>query len=288
MGSSPWEVTAGGTLGFDDLTTPAGRAATPGGSALYFSLAARRRCPVHAVAAIGRDGLELRALLEGAGVDTRQVEVRPGRTYRWRAVHGSSGGSPVEEHQMLGVYRSWRPQPGGPPRRSRLLFLGSMPPRCQRLLLRAEPGAGLVALDTMRDYITGHGRQLGALLAEVDLLFLNGPELSALAGGDPLRLLGRGRLRALVVKEGAEGARLITGGGDWWVAPPAVRRVVDPTGAGDALAGGMLGRLAELRRTDPEALLEALAAGTLAAGAAIEAFGPKGLLASREEGSVPL
>ncbi|MGA9775470.1 MAG: PfkB family carbohydrate kinase, partial [Candidatus Dormiibacterota bacterium] len=148
--------------------------------------------------------------------------------------------------------------------------------------------AGLIALDTMRDYIIGHGRQLWALLAEVDLLFLNGPELTALVGGDPSRLLGRGRLRALVVKEGAEGARLITAEGDWWVAPPAVRRVVDPTGAGDALAGGMLGRLAELRRTDPEALLEALAEGTLAAGAAIEAFGPKGLLAGREEGSVPL
>lgn len=277
LGGPPWEVTVGGTLGFDQLTTPAGTATPPGGSALYSALAAARRCPVHVVGVVGRDGLSLRDLLAARGADALGVEVREGRTYRWRAVHGSGDGPPLAERQRLGVYRTWRPDPPPQARRSRLLFLGSMPPRCQRQLLDAMSGPELVGLDTMRDYIERHRLQLAALLPRVDLLFLNRHELAALAGGESARLLGRGRLRALVLKDGSRGARLLTRGGSWTVSAAAAA-VVDPTGAGDALAGGMVARLAQLRSTTDRALLDALGEGARAASRAISAFGPEGLL----------
>ena len=48
--------------------------------------------------------------------------------------------------------------------------------------------------------------------------------------------------------------------------------VVDPTGAGDSFAGGMMGYLAEQGNFEPRTLKEALAYGTLAASFTVEDF----------------
>jgi sugar/nucleoside kinase (ribokinase family) len=48
--------------------------------------------------------------------------------------------------------------------------------------------------------------------------------------------------------------------------------VIDPTGAGDSFAGGMMGYLAEQRKSDPETLKTALAYGTVVASFAVEDF----------------
>jgi sugar/nucleoside kinase (ribokinase family) len=250
----------------------------PGGSLLYFGLAAAPLCTVHAVGAVGRDGPDLADPLAGVGVDVSGVELLPGRSYRWRAQHGAAGGAPIAERQQLGVYTRWRPNPPPPARRSEIVFLGSMPPRCQLALLEAMEGPRLVALDTMRDFILGHRRRLQAALQRVDLLFVNRPELEAFAPDDVRGLLRSGGLTALVLKDSARGARLITARGEWPVPAARVERVVDPTGAGDALAGAMLGRLAQLGRVDEPALREALVEGTRWAARAISHFGPKGLL----------
>ncbi len=286
MGTAPpWEVTAGGTLGRDELQTPAGRAFVPGGSLLYFGLAAARLCKVHAVGAVGPDGTGLAAPLAGTGVDVSGVELLPGRSYRWRAEHGPAGGAPLEERQQLGVYSRWRPSPPRSARQSEILFLGSMPPRCQLALLEAVASPRLVALDTMRDFIQGHRRRLEAVIRRVDLLFVNRPELEALAPEGTATVFQGGRLRAVVLKDSARGARLITAHGEWPVPAAPVERVADPTGAGDALAGGMLGRLAQLGRLDQPTLMEALVEGTRWAARAITHFGPEGLLRAPRTGS---
>jgi sugar/nucleoside kinase (ribokinase family) len=249
-----------------------------GGSLLYFGLAAAPLCTVHAVGAVGQDGTDLADPLAGVGVDVSGVELLPGRSYRWRAEHGAAGGAPLEERQQLGVYSRWRPSPPPAARQSEIVFLGSMPPRCQLGLLEAMEAPRLVALDTMRDFILGHWRRLQAALQQVDLLFVNRPELEALAPDGAGGLLRGGRLTAVVLKDSARGARLITARGEWPVPAARVERVVDPTGAGDALAGGMLGRLAQMGRVDEPALREALVEGTRSAARAISHFGPEGLL----------
>ncbi len=218
-------------------------------------------------------------------MDVSGVEPLPGRSYRWRAEHGAAGGAPLKERQQLGVYSRWRPDPPRAARQSEILFLGSMPPRCQLALLEAAEGPRLVALDTMRDYILGHRRRLQAVLRRVDLLFVNRPELEALAPEGAGSLLRGGRLTAVVLKDSARGAQLITSHGEWRMPAAEVEAVVDPTGAGDALAGGMLGRLAQLGRVDEPALREALTEGTRWAALAISHFGPEGLLRAAQAGS---
>ena len=281
---APWSITVAGTIGFDDLTTPAGSVAhAPGGSALYFTLASLGLCHPRPVCAVGSDGRQLLDLLVQVGVDTDGVETMAGPSYRWSVVHGV-GPVPESEVQDFGVYSEWLPRVPQTHRDSEILFLGSMPPRLQLAVMGQVSGANLVAIDTMRDFIASDRSLLLDLIASADLFFANRAELALLTGDDvpPLRsarnLLEGNRLRAVVVKEGRFGATLVTRSGQRLVPALAVDPVVDPTGAGDSLAGGMLGRIGSLRASDEDALAEALEEGVRRAALAISAFGVDGLL----------
>jgi sugar/nucleoside kinase (ribokinase family) len=285
-----WGITAAGSLGFDDLTTPAGRRReVPGGSALYFSLAASRFTVVRVAGAVGSDGSSLLNLLDAADVDRSSVDQLPGASYRWRAEHHPRQGVPIHEEQRLGVYADWHPQLAPAARSSEILFLGSMHPLRQLEVLRQCRAARVVALDTMRDFIASDREALEELLLQSDLLFVNEAELRALIQSpqrDPLEVaseaLERWHLEEVVLKLGARGAATVSrlDRREFPIAegPP----VVDPTGAGDALAGGMLGRLAQLQRSDSGAIEEALLEGSAAARAAISDFGVQGLMPTDE------
>lgn len=285
-----WGITAAGSLGFDDLTTPAARRRElPGGSALYSSLAASRFCAVRVAAVVGSDGSSLLDLLDAAAVDRSSVTQLPGATYRWRAQHHPSQGVPVHEEQRLGVYMDWRPQLTPAARGSEILFLGSMHPARQLDVLQQCRAARLVALDTMRDFIASDREELEQLLQHTDLLFVNESELRALTpspGQGPLEAareaVERWHLQEVILKLGARGAATVsqTATREFPAAPGP--SVVDPTGAGDALAGGLLGRLAQLQRTDSDAIDDGMADGGRAARAAIAAFGAQGLMPLRE------
>ncbi|HVC38615.1 MAG TPA: PfkB family carbohydrate kinase [Candidatus Dormibacteraeota bacterium] len=280
-----WVITAAGTLGFDDLTTPAGsRTALPGGSALYFALAAHRFCEVRLVAAVGTDGRALIDLLDAATIDRSGVVQMNGDTYRWRAEHHPAEPVPIHQEQRLGVYLDWEPEVPLLARTSEILFLGSMPPQRQLEVLAQCRPTELVALDTMTDFIATDRSGLEELLERCDMLFVNEEELRSLFPvplPDALDLareaVAHWDLRMLILKRGVLGAVQVSLD-DTRVFPAlAGSPVVDPTGAGDALAGGVLGRLAELGRRDDGALAQAMAAGSLAARATISAFGVEGL-----------
>ncbi|MGC1184796.1 MAG: PfkB family carbohydrate kinase [Candidatus Dormiibacterota bacterium] len=257
----------------------------PGGSALYFSLAASRLCPVRVAAAVGSDGQDLLRLLDVAGTERSAVAELPGATYRWRAEHHPNNPVPLDEEQQLGVYLDWHPELTVLARSSEILFLGSMPPLRQLEVLEQCSEPKLVALDTMRDFVAGNRADLEQVLQRSNMLFANEAELRSLLPDsriDNVALAGavlqRWRLQTVVLKLGPAGAAVISA--------DSVRRyratpgpgVVDPTGAGDALAGGLLGRLAQLGRCDAAAIDAGMVDGGAAARAAISAFGVDGLV----------
>ncbi|MGH3287776.1 MAG: PfkB family carbohydrate kinase, partial [Streptosporangiaceae bacterium] len=284
-GPAPWGITVAGSLGYDDLTTPAGsRRRVPGGSALYFTLAAAPLAPVRVVGAVGGDGASLIALLQEAGAESGAVRELPGLSYRWEAVHQRNRAAPGRAEQHFGVYRAWVPELPSNVRRSELVFLGSMAPAQQLAVLSQTAGHRLVAADTMSDFVSSDRFGLEQVLEGTDLLFVNVPELRALHDGSeaaPRQLaregLERWSLRALVLKLGERGSVVVHRDGISEVAAAPGVRVVDPTGAGDALAGRMLGWLARRRRDDLGELVAAAAEGAQAAGWAISNFGTEGL-----------
>jgi sugar/nucleoside kinase (ribokinase family) len=227
--------------------------------------------------------------MDRAGIDRSAVAELPGRTYRWRVEHHPTEAVPLEEEQQFGVYLDWRPDLTGPAGESEIIFLGSMHPERQLEVLEQCPAAKLVALDTMRDFIERDRTELEEVLRRSDMLFANEAELRALLPGsspDPLDVaraaLQQWQLHTVVLKLGPAGAALIRNNSSRRFPAPPGPPVIDPTGAGDALAGGILGRLGQLGRCDDGAIESAMADGGAAARAAISDFGVAGLMPSAD------
>jgi len=273
-----------GTVHLDDIVTPHGhRPRQLGGSALYFSLAAAPRARVHFNGITGRDcEAELREALAGLPVDLGGLAVSESPTFRWHAVHDFERWVADTVAEEPGCEAEWRPRLTPEAARAEVLFLGSLAPALQIEVL-AQSSARLIGMDSMTCFTGPERAAVMAVAESCDVAFLNRAELMSLVPdaadwrAAALSLCGRGRLRALVVKAGPRGAALVTAGGIVQRPASPVATVVDPTGAGDGVAGGFLGHCAAVSRSDDETFLDALDQGLRSAAAAIGTFGTEGL-----------
>jgi len=275
-----------GTIGLDAIKTPAAEVEEiVGGSAIHFAYAASLFGPVSLVGVIGEDFPQghLDALAR-RGVDTRGVERAPGRTFRWSGEYFDDMNRRQTRYTQLNVVETYRPRVPAPLARRASAFLANGPATTQAAVLDQLVEPRLVVCDTMDLWIRTERDVLEDLLRRVDAVVLNDDEAKLLTGeGDLVRAalavqdLGP---KATIVKKGSHGALLAVG--DALLSLPAlpIRRVLDPTGAGDSFAGGVLGSLARDggdSAFDPRAWKRAVAYGIVAASFNVEAFGVEGL-----------
>ena len=278
-----WETTVAGTLHLNDITTPHGRRPRIlGGSAVYFTLAATP-APVNFYGIVGADAVaEFKALLTAPSINLEGLTVSRTPTFHWHAEHDFDEWVAKEQPSDPGCDAEWRPQLTAAGAASPQLFLGSMDPHVQLNLVR-QSQARLIGSDSMVGWIGRDREVVEAVVAASDVLFLNRTELAELVGANDewepqaQQLVGRGRLRAVIVKGGPEGAALVMS--DRVVDKPAspIADVIDPTGAGDALAGGFFAAWALAQRDDPDFFELAWEQGLRGAAAAISRFGTQGL-----------
>jgi sugar/nucleoside kinase (ribokinase family) len=271
-----------GTLHRDDITTPHGRATSLGGSAVYFALAAARHTRVHLNGIVGLDTVSgFRAMFHGLPIDTSGLMVSRTPTFLWHAVHDFDRWVTSSESEDPGCDPEWHPLLDVASRNAEVLFLGSMHPRFQREVLD-QAGARLVGADSMTVHMREDSASVRSIATASDILFLNNEEIELLAGRSgwreaALAMCASGRPRAVVVKQGPDGAACVMRDRVFEIAAPAVEHVLDPTGAGDALAGGFLGLCARFERADAAFFEDALAEGVRCAAAAVSTFGTAGL-----------
>lgn len=279
-------ILVAGSIAQDYVESPGGNLdGELGGSATYCALAARHFGPVSVVGAVGRDrGAELMQLLDFADLSRLTHVDHP--TYTWRARRPSLASEATTLERFTGAYEGYVPELGDrygvPPR----AFLGSCDPRVQLAVARACAPGTFLAGDTMDIFIQGQRAAVDEMVRHCHILFATARELELLSqtrgvGAAAMRVFDRyPRLEALVVKLGAGGAVLWTAHDDRQL-PACPAQVVDPTGAGDALAGAFMGRLGELGDRDyRDATLEALEWGLVAASFAISGIGVAALRAT--------
>jgi sugar/nucleoside kinase (ribokinase family) len=139
------------------------------------------------------------------------------------------------------------------------------------------PGARIAVADTMDLWINIQRDELMELLGRIDGLVLNDAEATLLTGTENLVAAGQ-RVRAMgpkfvILKKGEHGAMFFSEHETYVLPAFPTDVVVDPTGAGDAFAGGIMGYLAEKDTFDPETLKTAMAYGILVASFNVEGFG---------------
>jgi sugar/nucleoside kinase (ribokinase family) len=268
---------AAGSIALDTLEGPFGRITGElGGSALYFALAASLIRPVEIVAAVGRDSHDgVLRVIGGRDIGISGMGVLDAPTYRWSA--RQEAGTNLDLGSQDSIYDLW--EPALPDDFAGWAFVGSMRPDRQLHLARAlRDSAELLAGDSMRSYLGSHRPAAEQVLGACGWFFANREELEALGGdaGRPQHFRARWSLDGLVLKEGAAGCSVWTAAGVTRLPALTGLPVVDVTGAGDALAGGMLAAWLE-SGGQPAGLREALAHGIGCASLAISRVGLAGL-----------
>jgi sugar/nucleoside kinase (ribokinase family) len=276
-----------GSIAFDDLDMPSGKYRDVlGGAATYSSLAASLLAPgsVGVVGIVGADFPESHLVaLRERGVDTAGVERAAGRTFRWHGRYSDDLASRTSIDTQLNVFADFSPKLPAAYRNSAFVLLGNIHPKLQVDVVQQAASPRLVAADTMNFWIEGEPTALADVLRRIDLLIINDEEARQLSGIHNLvRAAADIRKRgpkALVVKRGEYGALLFDDAGTFFVPAYPLEEVLDPTGAGDSFAGGLLGYLASHGEVSPRALRKALFFASALGSFCVEGIGPARLLA---------
>ena len=268
-----------GSIGIDDLKTPVGEAkGVYGGSAVYFSMAARLFAQVRFVGVVGEDfPPEFRAHLERFGLDLAGLEVRKGsKTFKWAGVYDTITSDAQTTAVELNVLAEAGPKIPPSFADSQHVFLAATHPRLQQDMIQQVRSPRLIVADTRDLWINNEREALIQTLGLVHGAILNDAEALLFTGQSNLVRAGRRILewgpRFVVIKKGEHGSMLVTA--DKVAVLPAypTTEVKDPTGAGDSFAGGMMGYLATRNDLGFDSLRSALARGTITASFTIEDF----------------
>ncbi len=269
-----------GSVAIDNVQTPtARRDDLLGGSASHFSLAARFFTPVQLVSVVGGDWpTEHTEFLRAHGIDVSGIQVVPGgKSFRWTGRYAPNMNDRETLEVELDVFGNFEPVLSDSFRRSKYVFLGNAAPSTQLKALEQVPGCRLAVADTMDLWIQTTHEDVMKLLRRIDGLVMNDSEAKLLSGTENLVKAGH-HVRALgpkfvVIKKGEHGAMFFSEHETYVLPAFPTGKVIDPTGAGDSFAGGMMGYLAEQDNFDPETLKTALAYGILVASFNVEGFG---------------
>jgi sugar/nucleoside kinase (ribokinase family) len=268
-----------GSVAIDSIQTPtAVRERILGGSATFFSYSASFFTPVRLVGVVGEDfPPEHVALLRGRNIDTSGLHVvAGGKTFFWKGKYLPNMNDRETLEVQLNVFGDFRPTLPDVFRRTDFVFLANGSPVTQLAVLDQVVGPRLVVADTMDLWIREQHEPLMALFRRIDGLVMNDSEAKLLTGDENLVSAGRKVLamgpRFVVIKKGEHGAMFFSDHETYVLPAYPTERVIDPTGAGDSFAGGMMGYLTAAGNFEPKTLKEAMAYGILVASFNVEDF----------------
>lgn len=275
-----------GSVGIDTVETPDGQKAESvlGGSSIYFAAGASFFTKVRLVAAVGEDfPAHFHDQFAKFDVCTDGLETRQGsKTFRWHGRYHENMNDRDTLQVDLNVLGEALPPVPDHYRDSKYVFLANTHPAGQLALLDQFPESKLVVADTMDLWIETERDLLMQLLSKIDGFVLNDSEAKMLTEENNVvraadKVLEMGPT-FVIVKKGEHGAILrhkapgsgVIGTGVLPAFP--ADQVVDPTGAGDSFASGMMGYLSSVDDVSIESIKRAMAYGTIVASYTIEKF----------------
>jgi cytidine kinase len=274
-------LTVVGSIAFDAVETPSGsRDRLLGGAAVHFALASSFFSETRVVGPVGDDFGEAEyGVLRDRGVITDDIEHVPGgKTFFWA---GRYERDPNIRHTLqtdLNVFEHFEPKLSEASRTADTLFLANIHPGLQLAVHRQCTDARFVAMDTMNFWIESTRGLLEETIAGVDCLIINDEEVKQLT--DEPNLVRAARAvhemgpRVVIAKQGEYGSAMITRDGYFGLTSYPTTEIVEPTGAGDSFAGGLMGYLAANDGdVDDATLRRAMAYGTACASFNVEGFG---------------
>ncbi len=274
-----------GSVALDTVETPFGKVQDAlGGSATYIAIAASYfTAPVRVVAVVGGDfpRKELQ-FLEERNIDLDGLQIiEQGKTFRWSGRYDYDLNTRDTIVTELNVFDQFDPVVPDSYTKSAYVCLGNIDPVLQRRVLERLDKPRLVIGDTMNYWIEHKPRELRETFKVMDVIVLNDSEARLLTR-EPNLIKAAKRIIELgphivIIKKGEHGALLVTDETIFSAPAYPLENIQDPTGAGDAFAGGFVGWLAKTDDLSVENLKRAVIYGSTLASFCVEQFSVDGL-----------
>lgn len=270
-----------GTVAFDDIETPFGRAEmVVGGAATYITLAASYFTKdLRIVSVIGDDfPREELDYLRSRGVDLAGLQVKEGeRSFFWSGRYHNNLNDRDTLDTQLNVLGDFDPVLPESYKQVDYLMLGNLTPSIQKKVIQQlNSRPKLIALDTMNFWMNTAMESLLEVLRMIDVLVINDEEARQLSGEHSLvkaaEAIHHMGPKYLIIKKGEHGALLFEGGNIFFAPALPLAEVFDPTGAGDTFAGGFIGYLAKTGDLSFENMKRAVIYGSAMASFCVEKF----------------
>ena len=257
-----------------------------GGSANYIALAAAQfEVPSAVVSIVGDDyPQDYLNLLAQRHIDVSGIEiVHGGKTLFWSGKYRNDMNQRDTLDTQLNVLTNFKPVVPEAFRNAEVLLLGNLHPTLQmdvldQMLSRPK----LVVMDTMNYWMNHTWDLLMEVVTRVDMITINDEEARQLTKEYSLvkaaqRIMAMG-VKFVVIKKGEHGALLFHDDKVFFAPALPLAEVFDPTGAGDAFAGGLVGYLTKTHDYSFSNLKNAIVHGSNIASFCIEKFGAERLL----------
>lgn len=273
------QLLAVGSVALDTIeTSHATREDIVGGSAVFLAASSSFFCKAGLVGVAGQDfPSEHTTALQSLGVDISGLEFVDGSTFRWHGRYHKDMNRRDTLTTCLNVFETFRPSIADGHRDAPFVGLGNIDPELQMSVLDQMTNPRIVVADTMNYWIESQPESLAKLLKRIQVLCINDEEAQLLSNTHPILRAGQEILRMgpqyVVIKRGEHGAYLFSKDSVFTIPGLPLPHIVDPTGAGDAFAGGLLGYLARQESIDERTMRQAVVAGTVMGSFAVEGFG---------------
>ncbi len=269
-----------GSTALDSIKTP--KSENPrllGGSASHAAVAASFFAPTKLVGVVGKDfPSRYVKLYEKHGIDLAGLQMQDGKTFHWSGEYEVNMNNRRTLETVLGVIEHWQPAIPGDYETTPYVLLANISPQVQHRVLDQVSKSKFVVADTMDLWLNIALDEVLRLLKRVDCLVLNDSEARQLTNEDnvvnALPKIHKLGPKYVIIKKGEHGSILSSPKG-LFVAPAyPLKKVVDPTGAGDSFVGGLMGYLASQKKgTVDDNLRRAIVHGAVVASFCCEGFG---------------
>jgi len=280
-----------GTVAFDNIETPFGRAdKVVGGAATYISLTASYFLEKQGiVSVVGEDfPTAMMETMRNMGIDQTGLEVLKGKeSFFWSGKYHYDMNTRDTLETRLNVLLDLDPKLNAEYRSAEYVMLGNLDPVIQAKVLDQVESPALVVMDTMNFWMDSAMEKLKEVIKRVDILTINDSEARQLSGEHSLvkaaHVIMEMGPKHLVVKKGEHGALLFNKNRVFFAPALPLDEVVDPTGAGDTFAGGFIGYLARSGDHSFNNMKRAIIVGSAMASFCCEKFGVERLMELKQE-----
>lgn len=281
-----------GTVAFDNLETPFGKAdMVVGGAATYAGLSASNFTPYVSIVSVVGDDFPSSFLdtFKSRNINTDGLQIKNGeKSFFWAGRYHNDMNTRDTLDTQLNVLANFDPIVPESARSAEYLLLGNLMPKLQMQVLdQMAVRPKLVVMDTMNFWMEVAMDDLKEVLKRVDVLTINDEEARLLSGEYSLVKAAKKILTMgpdyLIIKKGENGALLFRDNKVFFAPALPLEEVFDPTGAGDSFAGGFIGYMAATDDISFDNMRRAIIYGSAMASFTVEKFGTERLLEVTEE-----